>query len=73
MFPTPEEHTFWHIQNGPREEGGCPWDCYDPAMFLPPEPEEGEGVRCGHCKGRHWSIEELRQCSVWYYENAPAF
>ena len=61
MFPTPEEHTFWHMQNGPRELLTCPWDCYDPPEHDEFEWEAGN-VTCGHCGQRKRSVEHVRLC-----------
>lgn len=58
-----DAHHEWHTVHGApgRSDTVCPLDCYDPPEY--PEPEEGEGVRCGHCKGRHWDVADVRACA----------
>lgn len=56
-----EAHAHWHMVHG--HDAVCPLDCGAGERYDEPEPEEGEGIRCGHCKGRHWTVEDVRTCS----------
>jgi hypothetical protein len=59
---TPSEaHAEWHHNTGLKY--GCPQDACHPPEDFEPEPEPGEGVRCAHCKGRHWTVADVRACA----------
>ena len=60
-----EAHAEWHLNTGiPMGTPGCPQDaCHLPDDFAP-EPEAGEGIRCAHCKARHWDVAEVKACAA---------
>jgi hypothetical protein len=57
-----EAHAEWHRNTGQRY--GCPQDACHPPEDFEPEPEPGEGVRCAHCKGRHWTVADVKDCAA---------
>jgi hypothetical protein len=60
-----EAHAEWHLNAGvPMGTPGCPQDACHPIEDFEPEPEPGEGVRCAHCKGRHWDVNGVRRCAA---------
>jgi len=57
-----EAHAEWHRNAGvPMGTPGCPQDACHP--IEEPDPEPGEGIRCAHCKGRHWDVATVRECA----------
>lgn len=58
-------HAEWHRNAGvPMGTPGCPQDaCHLPDDWEP-EPGPGEGIRCAHCKERHWSVADVRACAA---------
>lgn len=59
-----DAHSEWHRNAGvPMGTPGCPQDACHPIDDYDMEPGEGEGIRCGHCKGRHWDVAGVRACS----------
>lgn len=59
-----DAHAEWHRNAGvPMGTPGCPQDACHPIDDFIPEPEAGEGIRCAHCKGRHWSVADVRSCA----------
>lgn len=66
MATMSDAHAEWHRNAGvPMGQPGCPQDACHPVDDYEPEPGEGEGVKCGHCKGRHWTVSDVKACSVW--------
>lgn len=58
-----EAHAEWHLNAGvPMGTAGCPQDACHPVEDYEPEPGPGEGVRCGNCKGRHWTVADVKVC-----------
>ena len=66
MATESDAHREWHRNTGnPIGTPGCPQDaCHLPDDMEPPEPEAGEGVRCAHCKRRHWTVAEVKDCAT---------
>jgi hypothetical protein len=65
VLATPSDaHREWHLNSGfPMGTPGCPQDaCHLPDDFHD-EPGPGEGIRCAHCKGRHWDVADVRACA----------
>lgn len=63
---TPSEaHAEWHRNAGvPMGQPGCPQDaCHLPDDY-DEEPGPGEGIRCAHCKGRHWDVADVKACAA---------
>lgn len=59
-----DAHREWHLNAGvPMGTPGCPMDACHPVEDFEPEPEEGEGIICGHCHNRHWTVEEVKYCA----------
>lgn len=65
MFATMSDaHREWHVNAGvPMGTPGCPQDACHPIDEYDYEPADDEGVRCGHCKARHWAIADVRDCA----------
>jgi hypothetical protein len=60
-----EAHAEWHRNSGnPMGTPGCPQDACHPIEDFEPEPEPGEGVRCAHCKRRHWTVADVKACAA---------
>jgi hypothetical protein len=60
-----EAHAEWHLNAGvPMGQPGCPQDACHLPDDLEPEPGPGEGIRCAHCKGRHWDVAEVKACAA---------
>jgi len=59
-----EAHAEWHRNAGvPMGQPGCPQDACHPIEDFEPDPEPGEGIRCAHCKGRHWTVATVKECA----------
>ena len=59
-----EAHAEWHLNAGvPMGQPGCPWDACHPVEDFKPDPQEGEGIRCAHCKSRHWTVADVKACA----------
>jgi hypothetical protein len=65
VLATPgDAHREWHWNTGiPMGTPGCPQDACHPVEDFEPEPEPGEGVRCAHCKRRHWTVADVKACA----------
>lgn len=57
-----DAHRDWHVVHGApgKSDEVCPLDCWDPPYD--PEPETGEGIRCGKCRSRHWDVADVKAC-----------
>lgn len=59
-----EAHNQWHEANG--WQAPCPMDCGIGELIAAGQEERTQhraGIRCGHCKARHDSIEQVRRCA----------
>lgn len=56
-----DAHRQWHSAHG--QFAVCPLDCGVGEGMDEPDPMPGEGVRCGHCQNRHWTIEGVKACA----------
>lgn len=53
-----DAHREWHYVNGANEV--CPLDCGVGETY---GDEEEASIRCGHCKGYHFTVQGVRNCS----------
>lgn len=63
MFATyADAHREWHLNAGvPMGTPGCPMDACHPVDDYGEEPEPPT-VRCGNCKDRHYTADDVRRC-----------
>jgi len=60
-----DAHREWHHNTGvPMGQPGSPQDACHPPQDYDDDPAPGEGIRCGHCHGRHWTVQEVRACAA---------
>jgi hypothetical protein len=59
-----EAHAHWHAVHG--ATAVCDLDCGASEVYHEPEPEAGEGIRCAHCKGRHWTVADVKACAAQF-------
>ena len=57
-----DAHSQWHSIHG--KYSVCPLDCGAGEHLWSGYDEEEGTIRCGHCKGRHVEVADVRECGT---------